>query len=56
MNTARIYCVRCSQPVNPGTSPVTGRPIHVGHVDPKLDATCGTWGHRPERPSDREED
>lgn len=51
---AHIVCVRCSQDVRgPVVGPVGTR--HAGHVDPRLDTTCGIWGYRRARASERGE-
>ena len=45
--SSQVVCVKCGQPVKvPVTSEVTGRLAHSGHVDSRLDRTCGQWAFR----------
>lgn len=41
----RAVCVNCGEPVTLGPGRAWGR-SHSGHVDIKLDYSCGTWGWR----------
>ena len=52
----QIVCVRCCQDVKgPVRGLYGGVKIHGGHVDVKLDKSCGVWGWRPARKSERED-
>lgn len=39
-------CVWCGRPVQGLKPGVGGAMVHSGHVDPRLDKTCGTWAFR----------
>lgn len=54
--TTRIYCVRCGEQVGGPARGTLGLTGHTGHLDRALDRTCGTWGYRAERASDRDEE